>query len=92
MYQIVATKRFKRQLKKLVRSNNKLARQLLSVVDQIAAGRTLDALYRDHQLKGKLYLFRECHIEPDWLLVYRIDNEVFVLQLVATGSHSNLFQ
>lgn len=54
----------------------------------LAKGRTLPAKYKDHQLKGIYKDCRECHIEPDWLLSYRI--EAHVLQLVRTGSHSDL--
>ncbi|PJA45146.1 type II toxin-antitoxin system mRNA interferase toxin, RelE/StbE family [Candidatus Uhrbacteria bacterium CG_4_9_14_3_um_filter_50_9] len=91
MYRIVPTKRCKRQLKKLRRSDEVLFKKLLSVVDRLAAKKELDVSHRDHQLKGSLNMFRECHVEPDWLLIYRIDNDILILQLIATGSHSNLF-
>lgn len=53
----------------------------------------LDIKYRDHQLinSSRFYNCRECHIEPDWLLVYRKDNDKLILLLIETGSHSDLF-
>ena len=62
-----------------------------NVVDMLRQGRQLDAKYRDHELSGKLKGFRECHIGPDWLLIYRIENGVLVLTLARTGTHSDLF-
>ena len=51
----------------------------------------LEEKYRDHELKGKYQGFRECHIQPDWLLVYRMENDLLVLTLARTGTHSDLF-
>lgn len=50
----------------------------------------LEARYKDHDLKGNWKGFRECHIQPDWLLIYLKENDVLTLTLVATGSHSDL--
>ena len=47
--------------------------------------------YCDHQLSGNWKGYRECHIEPDWLLIYRIENDILVLTLSRTGTHSDLF-
>ncbi len=52
----------------------------------------MPVIYRDHKLVGKLQDFRECHIFPDWLLVYRIYESNLILELVAMGSHSELFK
>ena len=51
----------------------------------------LEEKYRDHELKGKYQGFRECHILPDWLLIYLKDNDVLTLTLVDTGTHADLF-
>lgn len=59
-------------------------------VDTLCQGRALEERYRDHELKGKLKGFRECHIQPDWLLIYLIENDILTLTLVDTGSHSDL--
>mgnify|MGYP002769811495 FL=1 len=51
----------------------------------------LEEKYRDHELKGKYQGFRECHIQPDWLLIYLKENDVLTLTLVDTGTHADLF-
>ena len=51
----------------------------------------LEEKYRDHELKGKYQGFRECHIQPDWLLIYLKENDVLTLTLVDTGTHTDLF-
>lgn len=51
----------------------------------------LEEKYRDHELKGKYQEFRECHIQPDWLLIYLKENDVLTLTLVDTGTHADLF-
>ena len=52
----------------------------------------MEEKYRDHVLKGKYSGFRECHIQPDWLLIYLIEDDVLTLTLVDTGTHADLFQ
>lgn len=63
---------------------------LEEVVDDLRQGKTLDKKYRDHALKGNRKGFRECHIQPDWLLIYLIENDILTLTLVDTGTHSDL--
>ncbi|MDO4322029.1 MAG: type II toxin-antitoxin system YafQ family toxin [Lachnospiraceae bacterium] len=58
---------------------------------KLAAGEALPDKNRDHALSGDYAGFRECHIQPDWLLVYRIENEELLLFLFRTGTHSDLF-
>ncbi len=60
------------------------------VVDTLRQGKILEEKYHDHELKGKLKGFRECHIQPDWLLIYLIEDDILTLTLVDTGSHSDL--
>lgn len=62
------------------------------VVDDLRQGKALDEKYKDHILKGDHAGFHECHIKPDWLLVYLIEDDVLTLTLVDTGSHSDLFK
>lgn len=62
------------------------------VINLLMNGRKLDEKYRDHELTGFWTGYRECHIQPDWLLVYYVENEILVLTLVDTGSHSDLFK
>ena len=65
--------------------------KLETVLDILLSGKDLPEIYRDHQLQGKLSIFRECHIEPDWLLVYRKVDKELILYATATGSHADLF-
>lgn len=60
------------------------------VIDTLRRGKTLDEKHRDHALKGNHKGFRECHIQPDWLLIYLIENDILTLTLVDTGTHSDL--
>lgn len=61
------------------------------VVDKLRQGHKLAAKYRDHALHGNWEGFRECHIQPDWLLVYLIEDDILTLTLSETGTHSELF-
>ncbi|KEA46405.1 type II toxin-antitoxin system RelE/ParE family toxin [Campylobacter mucosalis] len=88
MYKIVTSKRYKIQFKKQSTQNQDLIDE---VVFKLANGETLEQKHKDHQLKGKYKDFRECHIKPDLLLVYKIDNGVLALYLMQVGSHSDLF-
>ena len=90
MLKIVLSNRFKKDLKLAVRRGYKIE-LLEEVVGHLAAGETLEAKYRDHLLTGDYGGFRECHITPDWLLVYQIDNDQLSLLLSRTGTHSDLF-
>ncbi len=60
------------------------------VVDTLRQSKILEEKYHDHELKGKLKGFRECHVQPDWLLIYLIEDDILTLTLVDTGSHSDL--
>lgn len=91
-YEVVATTLFKKELKVIKRRSKDLAK-LKKVVDALADGKTLEEKYKDHSLVNSTRFknCRECHIEPDWLLVYRINNQELILLLVETGTHSDLF-
>ena len=89
-YTVRRTKKFRKELKKMLRRGADLDK-LETVVNILAAGETLPPQYRDHALTGDLEGTRDCHITPDWLLLYRIENDVLVLTLTRTGSHSDLF-
>ena len=90
-YDIQFTNQFKKDLK-LAKKQNKNLDKLFEVIDILANGGTLDAKYRDHDLTGNYQGTRECHIEPDWLLIYEIQNNVLVLMLYRLGTHSELFK
>ena len=91
-YKVVSTSSFKKTLK-LMRKRGKKLEKLKYVVDTLACGKELEPRYRDHQLidNSRFKDCRECHIEPDWLLVYRFNNKELILVLVETGTHSDLF-
>lgn len=91
-YEIKSTSKFNRQLKKLSKQNKNL--NLISeVITKLANKEELEKKYKDHQLiNNRIYKnCRECHITPDWLLIYKYDENTLVLLLFATGSHSELF-
>ena len=90
MLEVVLSNRFKKDLKLAARRGMDL-RELDSIVERLAAQLPLPDRNRDHALTGDYVGFRECHIRPDWLLVYRIEDDVLVLTLSRTGSHSDLF-
>ena len=64
---------------------------LEEVIDQLLNEKPLDKKYRDHALTGNYIGFRECHIQPDWLLIYAVDQGQLVLTVARTGTHSDLF-
>ena len=66
--------------------------KLERVVEKLARGTQLSTSEKDHELSGNFANFRECHIEPDWLLVYRIYKKEVILELIRTGTHSDIFQ
>jgi mRNA interferase YafQ len=90
-YEVKFTNQFKKDLK-LAKKQNKDLDKLFDVVNILADGGSLDARYHDHDLSGEYKGTRECHIEPDWLLVYEIRDDVLVLMLYRLGTHSELFK
>lgn len=91
MLDIVLSNRFKKDLKAAMKRGYNVA-LLENVVNRLAAGMPLDERHRDHALSGGEYSkFRECHISPDWLLVYQVREQELVLFLFRTGTHSDLF-
>ena len=91
-YKIEFTSNFKKQLKKIIKQN-KDVQELLEVITKLANLEKLDAKYRNHDLiNDKTYKdCKECHIKPDWLLIYKYVDDRLVIVLFATGSHSELF-
>ncbi len=90
MYEITTTTKFNRDLKRIKKRGYDLS-LLSKVVNLLATGEQLPAVYRDHKLTGNYKDFRECHITPDWLLVYQISNGTLLLILQRTGTHNDLF-
>ena len=90
MLKIMFTNRMKRDVKRMKKRGKDLAK-LTTVLDNLARQQPLPAKNRDHALTGNLADFRECHIEPDWLLIYQVFEDVLILSATATGTHAELF-
>ena len=90
-YEIAYTSKFKKQFKKILKQG-KDERKLVDVLIILANGDVLDSKYKDHSLIDNKYFknCRECHIEPDWLLVYKYSEKELILFLVETGSYSEI--
>ena len=89
-YNIVITNSCKRDIKRANRQGKNI-QLLFEIVDLLSDGQKLDPKYKDHKLAGKYSGMRECHIEPDFLLIYEIKKEEIILYLARVGSHSELF-
>lgn len=89
-YEVKPSNQFKKDVK-LAQKRGYNINLLTDVIKTLANGETLDAKYRDHQLSGNYGSFRECHIQPDWLLIYEIEDDKLILYLSRTGTHSDLF-
>ncbi len=91
-YTVQFTREFKKDYKKIVKQGKNIDK-LKYVINELANGRQLDPMFRNHQLVNSKYYSNsfECHIEPDWLLVYKYNDDNLILLLIATGSHSKLF-
>ena len=88
MRAIRQTSQFKRDIKR-AKKRGKDFSKLKEVIERLARGETLEARYRDHALTGAYRGARDCHIEPDWLLIYELPEDELVL--VRTGTHADLF-
>lgn len=89
-YKIAIGGKFKRDYRLAVRRGYNIA-LLQNVVNTLASGEKLDDKYKDHALSGNYDGFRECHITPDWLLIYKFNDTELILYLMRTGTHSDLF-
>lgn len=90
MLKIKYHSKFKKDIKTIKKRNYDLSK-LQKVIEILAEEKTLPAKYKEHSLTGIYQDFRECHILPDWLLIYRIDKDILTLVLSRTGTHSDLF-
>ena len=89
-YQIEMTSRFKKDYKLSIKRgcNPELLKEVINI---LANGEPLPEKYRDHELSGNWSGYRECHVQPDWLLIYKIKSSILVLMLARTGTHNDLF-
>jgi len=90
MLDLVTTTQFRKDLRKLQKRGANI-RKLDTVLQVLCAEKKLDEKHRDHALVGDYIGFRECHIAPDWLLIYAIDRGKLILTASRTGSHADLF-
>ena len=91
MYKIVTTGKFKKDLKSILKRGYNM-KLLEDVVTKLSSGEKLPEKNKDHALIGNYIGKRECHITPDWLLIYEVDNGNLILYLTRTGTHSDLFK
>lgn len=87
-YKIIYSKNFKTSFKKLTAQQKDLT---INLLEKLAKDETLDKKYKDYQLKGKLKNFRDCHIMPDLVLIYKKDDDILILEAIDIGKHSKLF-
>lgn len=87
-YSITFSKQFKKDFKKINKDDKII---LKNIVDKLANDETLEAKYKDHALKGNYIGFRECHIKPDLLLIYRKRDDILELYLASLDNHNNIF-
>ena len=85
-YRIKLSNRYKKDFQKLVKAHADVSR-LETVIDLLLTGHALPEQYQDHELHGKFAGVRECHVAPDWLLMYIKDREHLVILLLRTGTH-----
>lgn len=88
MYQIFRTSSFKKDYKKLSQKNKDLLKEVLI---KLVNNEPLEEKFKDHKLIGNYLDCKECHIKPDLLLIYRIENQILELSLIRVGKHSELF-
>lgn len=90
MFKVKTTKQFEKDFRLMVKQGRN-TEKLKAVMKRLADEESLDMRYKDHKLIGNLEGHRECHIEPNWLLLYRIKQNERAIIFVRTGSHSDIF-
>lgn len=90
MLTLRTTTKFRKDYKRMKKQGKNMT-LLQTVIDDLLAEKVLDEKYLDHPLVGKYVGFRECHIQPDWLLIYTVDRGQLILVAARTGTHSDLF-
>lgn len=91
-YTVHYTNRFKKSLKRVKKVAGFKAERLKKAITILSDGKVLPEDFRDHKLTGNLKSYRECHLAPDVLLIYKIEDDLLVLTLVNVGNHSQLFK
>ena len=88
MYRFKPSSKFRKQYKKLNQKEKEITKK---IINKLLNNEILESKYKDHKLIGKYAGFRECHIKPDLLLIYKKENKTLILACIAIGSHSDLF-
>ena len=91
MLDVYMRTQFKKDYKRVLKQKGHTADQFKTVLDYLVNEKPLPEKYRDHALSNNWAGFRGCHIQPDWLLIYKVEKDQLVLTLTRTGSHSDLF-
>lgn len=89
------TRRFRKDYLKLKKSGRRNIQKLIDVMEKLINGERLDVIYKDHPLHGQWRDFRDCHVEGDWVLIYKLDEDekgAETITFCATDNHSNLFE
>ena len=89
-YEVRFTAQFKRAYRRVEKQGKDMS-AMRKVVGMLGEGQPLPEKHKDHPLTGRWKGFRECHVQPDWLLIYKVDRGILVLTLAHTGSHAELF-
>lgn len=90
MLKLQTTSRFRKDFKHIKKRGRDIS-LLREVLEKLCAKESLEARYKDHALIGSYIAFRECHIQPDWLLIYAVNDDELTLVASRTGSHADLF-
>jgi len=88
-YRIRQTSQFKKDLKRLIKQGKDISK-LAEMVDELASGKALSEKHKDHTLGSNWADYRDCHIEPDWVLIYKKQDDLLILTLTRSGSHADL--
>ena len=88
MYRFKPSSKFRKQYKRLNQKDKEITKK---IINKLLNDEILEPKYKDHKLVGKYAGFRECHIKPDLLLIYKKENKTLILMCIALGSHSDLF-
>lgn len=91
MLKIQYGRRFKKEFKNALRQKGHTPKMFQDALKYLISGTPLPKKYRDHKLKGEYEGYRECHLAPDWLLVYKVETDKLILVLTRTGSHDDVF-
>lgn len=91
MLNVFMRSQFKKDYKRMLKQKGCTAAQFKDVLYYLVNEKPLPEKYKDHDLSGNWHGYRECHIRPDWLLIYKIEHDRLTLTLTRTGSHSDLF-